>query len=82
MWEVDLVGKIHEEGGGKYIFVAVDHYTKWVETKVLDQKKATGIYNAIKELIIDKHGIHCRILSDNGLEFKNKEIELLKKSLI
>ncbi|KAF9762243.1 Gag-Pol polyprotein [Nosema granulosis] len=80
LWEVDLMGKIHEKEGGKYIFVAIDHFTKWVETKVLESKSANNIGQAVEELIILKHGIPERILSDNGLEFDNKIVaEIAKK---
>lgn len=27
LWEVDLFGKLHEEDGAKFIFVANDHYS-------------------------------------------------------
>ncbi|KAF9744817.1 Retrovirus-related Pol polyprotein from transposon 17.6, partial [Nosema granulosis] len=33
LWEVDLMGRIHEEEGSKFVFVAIDHFTKWVETR-------------------------------------------------
>ncbi|KAF9749470.1 Gag-Pol polyprotein, partial [Nosema granulosis] len=79
LWEVDLVGKINEREGSKFIFVAIDHYTKWIETKVLVRKTSEEIYKAVEELIIRKHGIPERILSDNGLEFNNKTVQSLQE---
>ncbi|KAF9742001.1 Gag-Pol polyprotein, partial [Nosema granulosis] len=78
-WEVDLMGRIHEEEGSKFVFVAIDHFTKWVETRVLERKTAEEIAKAVEELIIRKHGIPVRILSDNGLEFDNKAVLSLQQ---
>ena len=52
-----------------------------METKKLKTKSATEILMAIKELIIEKHGIPNSILSDNGLEFKNEQVTKLCKDL-
>lgn len=78
LWEVDLIGKINESTGSKYIFIAIDHYTKWIETSVIKNKTGLEIAREIERLIIRKHGIPERILSDSGLEFDNKEIQALK----
>lgn len=42
-----------------------------METKKIANKSAMAIRDAIEELIIQKHGISSRILTDNGLEFNN-----------
>ena len=76
LWELDLVGRIFIKGvGNKFIFVAIDHYTKWVEAKVIEDKSAENIIESIQELIIRKHGIPQRILSDPGTEFLNDKIK-------
>ncbi|KAF9756187.1 Retrovirus-related Pol polyprotein from transposon, partial [Nosema granulosis] len=77
LWEVDLMGKTTDDEGPKLIFVAIDHFTKWVETKVIERKTAGEISKAVEELIIRKHGIPTKILSDNGLEFDNKQIRCI-----
>lgn len=77
LWEVDLIGKINEIGGPKYIFIAIDHYGKWVETQVLKDKTGEMIAEAVYNNIIKKHGIPERILSDSGLEFENKHVQNL-----
>ncbi|MGL4850984.1 MAG: reverse transcriptase domain-containing protein [Clostridium sp.] len=78
LWEIDLIGRIADSSGGNcFIFIAVDHYSKWVETKVINYKTGTAIVDAIQEKILDKHGIPARILTDNGLEFCNKEVKAL-----
>ncbi|KAF9760593.1 Retrovirus-related Pol polyprotein from transposon [Nosema granulosis] len=78
LWEIDLIGRIPDGNSNKFIIVAIDHYSKWVETKVISTKTGQDIAKAIEELIIQKHGIPKRILTDCGLEFKNKNISDLQ----
>lgn len=78
MWVCDLIGRIPIDNSKTntniFIFVAIDHYTKWVETKLMYDKSAQSVLQAIKELIIEKHGIPKRLLSDSGLEFANQQL--------
>jgi hypothetical protein len=59
-------------GINKFIVVCIDHHSKWVETKVVLNKSAEVICQAVEELIISKHGVPERILTDSGLSFNNK----------
>lgn len=78
LWVIDLIGRLRgSDGKSKFILVAIDHYTKWTETKLLNSKTAEESAKAIQELIISKHGVPKRILSDNGLEFNNQETKKL-----
>lgn len=78
LWEIDLIGRIPDKNGNsEFIFVAIDHYTEWMQTK-----SAKLILQAVKELILDKHGIPKKILSDNGLEFKNEHTQNCAKNSI
>lgn len=80
IWEVDLIGRLPgSEGGNKYIFVGVDHYTKFIEAAVVAKKDCKTVANLIERLILKKHGIPKVIYSDNGSEFVNKEINNLKE---
>ncbi|MGL4342012.1 MAG: DDE-type integrase/transposase/recombinase, partial [Lactococcus lactis] len=72
LWVCDLIGRIQDTNGtNKFIFMAIDHYSKWIETKVLKNKTAEAVAEAIENLIIKKNGIPTKILTDNGLEFRN-----------
>ena len=75
IWEIDLIGRIpgNTQYDNKYILIAIDHYTKWIEAKVIQSKTAAEICKAVQELIIDKHGIPTRIITDPGLEFNNQQ---------
>ncbi|KAI4293341.1 hypothetical protein PAPHI01_2615 [Pancytospora philotis] len=71
-WECDIIGRLVETNRAqKFIFVAIDHYSKWTETRAIENKDKETILKAIKELIIEKHGIPTKIISDVGTEFNN-----------
>ncbi|MGL5708894.1 MAG: reverse transcriptase domain-containing protein [Aeromonas sp.] len=72
LWECDLIGRIPSENGNKFIFVAVDHYTKWVVASVINDKSAESIKECIVNLIIKKFGKPKILLTDNGKEFISK----------
>ena len=77
-WGIDIIGKIHPttSNGHEFILVAIDYFTKWVETasyKVLNSKKVAQF---IQTNIICRYGVPHEIISDNGLYFKG-EIEKL-----
>jgi hypothetical protein len=78
LWELDLIGRIQDKSkNNSYIFIAIDHYTKWIETRKIYDKSANTINLAIEELILKKHGIPSTILTDNGLEFNNEHSRTL-----
>ena len=77
-WEIDLLGRIPtKDKTSKFIVVAVDQFSKWVETKVVPNKSEKEIIKAIEEMIFKKHGIPKIIYSDNGLEFNNSKVKEL-----
>ncbi|KRH92526.1 putative transposable element, partial [Pseudoloma neurophilia] len=65
LWEMDLIGPIKNEDKNAYVFVAIDHHTKWLKTKVISDKSASTI---LSEIIV-KHVRPKCILSDCGTEF-------------
>lgn len=72
LWEIDLIGRIQGERDiNRFIFVAIDHYSKCMETKVLTHKTSEEIEKAIEDLIIRKHGTPNRILT----EFDNQRTQ-------
>lgn len=76
IWEIDLIGKLNtEDGRGKYILTAIDHFSKYLETKVLATKEANEVLAAIDQVIIHRHGIPKTIYTDNGLEFANLQMK-------
>jgi hypothetical protein len=78
---IDFVGPLPvTELGNKYIIVAIDYFTKWVEAKAVRVDNAEEVAIFIYEDIICRHGCLQRILSDRGSHFNNKIIEELMKN--
>ena len=65
--------------GKRYIVVAVDFFTKYVEARALESVDAQTIAQFIHEDIICRHGIPNQITSDRGTEFVNELITTLTK---
>lgn len=81
LWQVDIICPIETEfGRNKFIFLAIDHFLKWVEAKVINDKKAEKNTEAIKILIIDRHGLRTEIMSNNGLEFENTQCKKMTET--
>lgn len=80
LWVVDLIGPIKgSDDKRKFIFTAVNHYNKWLEAKVINNKNEMVVAQCIEELIFKKHEIPKRIISDNGKEFHNKIVKSFVK---
>lgn len=81
LWEADLIGRIPSKKKNKYIFIAIDHFSKWIDIRIIPNKTEDTIIQCIKELKFDKHGIPKRILS-GGLESNNRKVNNLAKKII
>ena len=92
-WGMDMIGQVNPptSKGHKWILVATDYFTKWVEAVPMKNVTAKDVVNFVKEHIIYRFGIPQTITTDQGTvflaeEFKNfaKEmgITLLQSSLL
>lgn len=80
-WGIDLIGKVNPYSNGhKYIFVAIDYFTKWVEAISTKSFKGKPIVDFIQNHIICRYGVPHEIISHNGSNFIGEETkELLEK---
>ncbi len=81
-WAFDLVGQIHptSSNGHKFIITATDYFMKWVEVVPLTIADGKTVALFITNYIICRYGIPSSIITDNGGQFKNKDLkELCKK---
>lgn len=69
-----MIGQISWNGINKFIIVAINHYNKWIETRVINYKTKEAIIEFVRTQIVEKHGLPRRILSDIGKEFDNREV--------
>lgn len=65
----------------KYIIVARDYLTGWVEAKAVATKTARQIAIFLWEEIITRHGTPQAIITDRGGEFINENMEEIVRLL-
>nr|GFA77793.1 reverse transcriptase domain-containing protein [Tanacetum cinerariifolium] len=67
---IDFMGPFPSSKGNKYILVAVDYLSKWVEAKALPTNDARVVVKFLKSLF-SQFGIPRAIISDRGTHFCN-----------
>ncbi|XP_060170706.1 uncharacterized protein LOC132601646 [Lycium barbarum] len=72
IWAIDFMGPFVSSGGMKYILVAVDYVSKWVEVVALPNNKARGVMGFFKKNIFTRFGTPRAIISDAGSHFCNR----------
>nr|GEW46183.1 reverse transcriptase domain-containing protein [Tanacetum cinerariifolium] len=69
---IDFMGPFPSSKRNKYILVAVDYLSKWVEAKALPTKDARVVVKLLKSLF-SRFGIPRAIISDRGTYFCNDQ---------
>jgi len=77
VWGIDFMGPFPPSGLNKYILVAVDYVSKWVEAVALPRNDAGVVLNFLKKNIITRFGAPRTIISDGGSHFCNRQFEKL-----
>nr|GEV72603.1 reverse transcriptase domain-containing protein [Tanacetum cinerariifolium] len=72
VWGIDFMGPFPSSRGNKYIIVAVDYLSKWVEAKALPTNDARVVVNFLKYLFA-RFGTPRAIISDRGIYFCNEQ---------
>nr|GEV75988.1 reverse transcriptase domain-containing protein [Tanacetum cinerariifolium] len=72
VWGIDFMGPFPSSRGNKYILVAVDYLSKWVEAKALPTNDARVVYKFLKNLFA-RFGTPRAITSDRGTHFCNDQ---------
>jgi transposase InsO family protein len=72
---LDILGPFPRAVGGyRYLYVAIDKFTKWPEaTPVVNITKASAI--AFLKSIVCRFGVPNRIITDNGTQFKSQHFQ-------
>nr|GFA22383.1 reverse transcriptase domain-containing protein [Tanacetum cinerariifolium] len=65
VWGIDFMGPFSSSKGNKYILVAVDYLSKWVEAKTLPTNDARVVVKILKSLF-SQFGTPKAIISDRG----------------
>ena len=71
-WGIDIVGPLPiGKGQVKFLLVAIDYFTKWVEAEALTTITEAKIRSFVWKNIICRFGILMTIISNNGRQFDN-----------
>ncbi|KAL2249925.1 UNVERIFIED_CONTAM: hypothetical protein Sindi_2466200 [Sesamum indicum] len=81
-WGIDIVGPFPQAvAQKKFLIVAVEYFSKWVEAEALTRISEKEVINFIWKNIICRFGIPCVLVSDNGTQFQEKKIVAWCKEL-
>ncbi|GKC32907.1 reverse transcriptase domain-containing protein [Tanacetum coccineum] len=72
VWGIDFIVPFPSSRGNKYILVAVDYLSKWVEAKALPTNDARVVIKFLKSLFA-RFGTPRAIISDRGTHFCNDQ---------
>ncbi|KAK2410233.1 hypothetical protein QL285_045607 [Trifolium repens] len=72
-WGMDILGPFTTgTAQNKYLIVAVDYFTKWVEAEPLAKITAFNILRFFKRDVLARFGIPQVVVTDNGTQFTDK----------
>nr|GEY30618.1 reverse transcriptase domain-containing protein [Tanacetum cinerariifolium] len=72
VWGIDFMGPFPSSKGNKYILVAIDYLSKWMEAKVLPTNDARVVCKFLKNLFA-RFGTPRVIINDHGAHFYNDQ---------
>nr|GEZ55415.1 reverse transcriptase domain-containing protein [Tanacetum cinerariifolium] len=72
VWGIDFMGPFPSSKGNKYILVAVDYLSKWVEAKALPTNDARVVVKFLKSLF-SRFDTPKAIINDRGTHFYNDQ---------
>ncbi|GJZ87083.1 reverse transcriptase domain-containing protein [Tanacetum coccineum] len=75
---IDFMGTFPSSNGKKYILVAIDYVSKWVEAQAFPTSDARNIVNFFRRLFA-RFGIPKALISDRGTHFCNHQMEKAMK---
>ena len=72
-WRIDIIDPLPlSKSRVKFLLVAIDYFTKWVEAEALATITEARIQNFVWKNIICRFGIPLTIISDNGRQFDSQ----------
>ncbi|XP_076883526.1 uncharacterized protein LOC143532322 [Bidens hawaiensis] len=74
VWGIDFMGPFPTLFGNRYILVAVDYVSKWVEAQVLPTNDARVVVKFLKK-IFSRFGVPKVLISDGGTHFGSAQME-------
>ncbi|VFR02730.1 unnamed protein product [Cuscuta campestris] len=78
---VDLVGALPRGTGSvRYVIVAIDYFTKWVEAAPLASITGAQCQKFLAKQVICRFGVPEHIITDNGTQFESKPFNAFLES--
>ncbi|GJU58718.1 reverse transcriptase domain-containing protein [Tanacetum coccineum] len=74
IWGLDFMGPFPNSKGNKYILVAVDYVSKWVEAQALPKNDACVMIKFLRRLFT-RFGVPKSLISTRGTHFCNSQLE-------
>ncbi|GJZ98443.1 reverse transcriptase domain-containing protein [Tanacetum coccineum] len=81
-WGMDVLGPLSEAPGKvKFVIVAIDYFTKWIEAKPLAKTTGKEVRKFSWDNIVCRFGLPRIIVTDNGANFVNDPFKSWCKKL-
>ncbi|GJR05637.1 reverse transcriptase domain-containing protein [Tanacetum coccineum] len=74
VWGLEFMGPFPDSRGNKYILVAVDYMSKWVEAQALPTNDARVVVKILKGLFA-RFGVPKALIKDRGTHLCNSQLE-------
>ena len=75
-WGMDLLGPFPPASGQrKFLIVAIDYFTKWVEAEPLARITEANVAKFFWKSIVCRFGLPHTVVTDNGRQFDCREFE-------
>ncbi|GKC69103.1 reverse transcriptase domain-containing protein [Tanacetum coccineum] len=78
VWGIDFMGPFPSSNGNKYILVAIDYVSKWVEAQAFRTNDARNVVNFLRRLFA-RFGIPKAFISDRDTHLCNYHMEKAMK---
>ena len=77
VWGIDFMGPFPASFGNKYILVAVDYVSKWIEAIAAPTNDTRVVLKLFKHVIFPRFGVPRLVISDGGSHFISRIFEKL-----
>jgi hypothetical protein len=77
VWGIDFMGPFPSSCNNKYILVAVDYVSKWVEAIPSPTADSAVVRKLFKNIIFPRFGVPRVVISDGGSHFINRQFDAL-----
>ena len=74
-WGIDILGPFPlAVRHMKYLVVAIEYFTKWIEAEPVTQITAHKVHHFVWKNIVFRFGVPKRFISDNGTQFASQQL--------